>query len=182
MTESPQVTSEETTLLEALELMQRRHIRRLPVLRGHTLCGIISLSDLYRYVDPGHINRALLPQTATEHLEKHRVKEVMAAGPITCAPNTPLEEAGRLMRDRKVGALPVVQFGELMGIITESDVLTPLSSIASGGENSRRVCLRIPDNFQQYIFGDIVMVVRKAYIWNTPRLAHVVRPISVPIR
>lgn len=156
MTGSPQVTSEEATLLEALDQMRRRHVRRLPVVRGDTLCGIISFSDLYRYVDPGHINRALLPQPATEDLEKHQVKEVMAARPISCAPNTPLEEAGRLMRDHKVGALPVMQLGELVGIITESDVLTALSSIASGGENSRRICLRIPDRFRPDIFGDIV--------------------------
>ena len=156
MTESPQVTGENATLLEALNQMRKGHIRRLPVVRGSDLCGIISLSDLYRYVDPSHINSAVLPERSAELLKTRKVRQAMTGDPVTCATNTPLEEAGRLMRDRRVGALPVMQHGDLVGIITESDVLTALVSIATAGENSRRICLRISDRYRRDIFGDIV--------------------------
>ena len=174
MTGAPEVTSENTTLLEAFNQMRGRRIRRLPVVGGGNLCGIISLSDLYRYVDPSHVNRALLPDAAAEYLEKHQVKEVMNRKPITCAPNTPLEDAGRLMRDHRVGALPVMQLGELVGIITESDVLTALSSITSA-ENSKRICLRIPNQYHQDIFGDIVRLCHQHRLELLVLLTHPLR-------
>lgn len=175
MSRSVQATSEDTALLEALIQMRRGHIRRLPVLRGRTLCGIISLSDLYRYVDPAHVGRAVLPETTTDYLTRHQVKEVMNAQPITCAPNTPLEEAGRVMRDRRVGALPVMQHGDLVGIITESDVLTALVSIASADQNSKRICLRISNRYQQDIFGDIVRLCHQHGLQLLVLLTHPLR-------
>ena len=50
----------------------------------------------------------------------------MTPHPITVAPQTPLVEAARLMRDRKIGGLPVMDGGELVGIVTETDLLDAL--------------------------------------------------------
>ncbi len=175
MTPAPTVALEDMTLYDALRMMRRHRIRRLPVLRGSRLCGIISLSDLYTYIDPAHIGSVVLPEAGCRQLEQKRVGDVMSAGPVTCTPNSPLEEAGKLMRDRKVGALPVVQGEELVGIITESDVLTALASIACADEKGKRICLRVPHGLRQEIFNSVVALCQEYRLELLVLLTHPLR-------
>lgn len=145
MAKSPIVATEEMNLEEALLLMQRRKIRRMPVVRGkNDLCGIIALSDIYPYVGPHAMTKALLSKEVTKELQKVRVGAVMTASPITCPPNATIDEVGVVMRRKKIGAIPVVEGAKVVGIITESDILSALSSIAQVGSDSRRILFRIP--------------------------------------
>jgi CBS domain-containing membrane protein len=121
------MTSDVTTLKRnekltlADDLMQLGRIRHLPVLDddGKELVGIVSQRDLFR----GALARALgYGQHASRKiLDTLLVKDVMTTDVITTGPQTSLGEAAKVMMERKIGCLPVVQDGRLVGIITEGD-------------------------------------------------------------
>jgi CBS domain-containing protein len=102
------------------DVMRLGRIRHLPVLDDdERLVGIVSQRDLFR----GALARALGYGVHAQQklLGQLLVKEVMTNDPITIAPDAPLAAAARLMLERKVGALPVVEGDRLVGILTESD-------------------------------------------------------------
>jgi len=157
MAKSPVVAKEEMTLEDALYLMQKHKIRRLPVVRGQNdLCGMIVISDIYPYVGPHAMTKALLSKEVTEHLRTVLVGSVMTRSPITCVRNDTIDEIGVVMRRHKIGAVPVVEGNKLVGIITESDILGALSNIAQMGTDSRRIFFRIPVKDRINIFYKIV--------------------------
>ena len=112
----------DTSVNEAMRLLKENKIRRLPVTDGHGhIIGIVTEKDL----------KSAMPSMATTldiweihaALEKVKVEEIMTKDVITVRDNEPLEGAARIMADRKVGALPVLdENGHLVGIITESDI------------------------------------------------------------
>jgi CBS domain-containing protein len=108
-------------LVIADDLMNLGRIRHTPVLddEGEEVVGILSQRDLFR----GALARAIgYGSHAQQKLMQHlTVKEVMTCDPITTTPDTPLADAARLMLERKIGCLPVVERGKLVGILTESD-------------------------------------------------------------
>ena len=99
----------------AASLMESRHVRHVPVEDDSgTLVGLISHRDLIRlYAHRGSNPRMDLA-----------VRDVMKKDPVTVAAETPTLEALLIMRDRKIGALPVVSGNKLVGLITEHDFLT----------------------------------------------------------
>ena len=103
------------------DLMNLGRIRHTPVLddEGNAVVGILSQRDLFR----GALARALgYGQHAQQKvLGMLFVKDVMTCDPITVAPELPLSEAARIMLDKKIGCLPVVDGDQLIGILTESD-------------------------------------------------------------
>jgi CBS domain-containing membrane protein len=109
------------TLTLADDIMHLGRIRHLPVLDddGQELVGMVSQRDLFR----GALARALgYGQRARRKvLGTLVVKEVMSSDVITTSPDTPLVEAARVLVERKIGCLPVLDDGRLVGIITESD-------------------------------------------------------------
>lgn len=130
---------------EAAELMARRRIRRLLVVAPQPdephLLGIVSATDIL-HAYPPEINpfAVLVRQTPAE---RTTVREIMKSNPLTVTPDTPIEEAAQLMRDRKVGAFPVVRERKLVGIITESDIFRAFASIFSSPEGGVRVTFAI---------------------------------------
>ena len=76
----------------------------------------------------------------------------MTASPVTCPPNATIDEVGFVMRRKKIGAVPVVEGAKLVGIITESDILGALSSLAQVGSDSQRILFRIPMMNKMSIF------------------------------
>lgn len=108
-------------LLIADDLMRLGRIRHTPVLDEGTgeVVGVLSQRDLFR----GALARSL---GYGEHAQQKmlgmlRVKDVMTTDPVTVRPDAPLAEAARIMLERKIGCLPVVEAGKLVGILTESD-------------------------------------------------------------
>jgi CBS domain-containing protein len=119
MTENPYVVSPETSLVDAYSLMFEKEVRRLPVVQGQRLVGIITLSDMQRIVPLilGELDTATkLEMTATE------VREVMTADPITVAPDDTIQDAADLMLENQISGLPVVENSRVVGILTESDI------------------------------------------------------------
>ena len=161
MSESPIVALEKTTLYDALNLMLKHDIRRLPVMSGaNKLCGIITLSDLYPYVNPVRLKEELSPSDI-ENLSKHVVGEAMTRELVTCGPNTALEDVGALLREKKIGALPVLKEDHLVGIITDCDVLEALCGIARAGDNNVRICFSVPAGEKQNIIYDVVELCKR---------------------
>ena len=127
------------TVGTALALCRERRIRHLPVLEEGRLAGIVSDRDL-RSAAPvlGEPGRAAA-------LEKTRVSDVMTREVVTARPDDPIEEAANRMRERRIGCLPVVQDGRLVGIVTSSDVMEALVQLMGAHEPGSRMVASMPD-------------------------------------
>ena len=112
-------TRPETTLPEALDLMHKEHIRRLPVVnkRGE-LIGIVTEADLMK-ASPSEAT-SLSIYEVTYLLGKLTVERIMTKEVTTVTEDTPLEEAARIMADHKFSGVPVMRGKELVGMITET--------------------------------------------------------------
>ena len=115
---SPAVAiSADTTLQDAYRTMQEQGIRHLPVLEGEKLVGVVTDRDLRLATS------ALAPSPFPPG---SRVSAVMSAAPLTADASDPVEDAARTMRERKIGCLPVLDDGRLIGIVTGLDLLDAL--------------------------------------------------------
>jgi acetoin utilization protein AcuB len=109
------------TLRETIELLRSRRIRHLPVVDGSALVGIVTDRDVKR-ATPSLLSG--IDRDAYEHvLETTKVTQFMTREPLTVTPAAGLKAAVAILVHRKVGALPVVDEGRLVGIVTELDML-----------------------------------------------------------
>jgi acetoin utilization protein AcuB len=144
MTPDPITVEPATRLSQVARLMAVKQVRRLPVTaagsRGRTLLGIISSHDVWQACPPG-----FHPLTASgwPPSEDPSVGTLMSPAVHTASPDTPIEDAARLMRKHKIGALPVTRDGALVGIITESDLLDVLLEMTGCEEVGLRVSFEI---------------------------------------
>lgn len=119
MSKNPITITPQTTLPEAQRIMFENRIRRLPVVKGDKLVGIVTLGDLREA-------RASDATTLSVYelnylLDRLTAREFMSPDPVSISPDAMVGEAARLMVTRKIGGLPVVEDGKLVGIITETD-------------------------------------------------------------
>jgi len=142
MTRNPITVTEDTNIDDALHLMRERKVRRLPVLdRSGKMVGIVSDRDL--------LHASPSPATSLSVYELHyllsklTVKRVMSSPVITVSPDTPLEEAARIMADNKIGGLPVTEAGQLVGIITETDIFKTLLELLGARQAGVRVTVSV---------------------------------------
>jgi acetoin utilization protein AcuB len=139
MTREVVVLSPQTTAAEALALCRERRIRHLPVLGEDRLVGIVSDRDLRSAApalgDPGRASA----------LERIRASDVMTRDVVTARPDDPIEEAANKMRERRIGCLPVVEDGALVGIVTSSDVMEALVQLVGAHEPGSRLEVVMPD-------------------------------------
>jgi len=119
------------TCIEALHAMRGKHIRRAPVMKANKMVGIISERDLL-HILPGTIGQA--STDAGEVSMDLPVKRIMKTEVITIRPNDHLESAARTMLKHKIGGIPILEEGRLVGIITESDIFKALWRILSFGK------------------------------------------------
>ncbi len=108
----------------AVKLLRQRGVRHLLVLNNSRLVGIISDRDIKRALDPERTKKKLLGIGGLYFLlEPILVREIMTPDPITIRPDVSAQEAAGVMVAERFGALPVVRGNELVGIITETDLL-----------------------------------------------------------
>src|SRR5450759_5856480 len=107
----------DTTLQDAYRTMREQGIRHLPVVEGEKLVGVVTDRDLRLATS------ALAPSPFSPD---SRVSAVMSAAPLTADASDPVEDAARTMRERKIGCLPVVDDGRLIGIVTGLALLDAL--------------------------------------------------------
>jgi acetoin utilization protein AcuB len=144
MSTKPVTITADVSITEALRVMRENQVRRLPVLDSEgRMVGIVSEKDLL-YASPS-------PATSLSIYEMHyllsrlRVTEMMTTDVITVTPDTPLEEAARIMADNKIGGLPVMEEGRLVGIITETDIFKVFLELLGAREKGLRLTLEIPE-------------------------------------
>ena len=131
----PVTVAHDAPLSEAFRLMRRHGIRHLPVLDAGVLAGIVSDRDLKRALPPA--SQALW--TPPPELAALPVERLMTRAVITTGPAVSVEEAGRVMVTEKISALPVTEGGRLVGIVTETDVITLLVRALGVTEPSSRL-------------------------------------------
>jgi acetoin utilization protein AcuB len=129
---------------EALGFMRQQKVRRLPVVdKKGRLIGIISEKDLL-YASPSPAT-SLSVYEVGYLLSKLQVKEIMTKDVVTISPDAPLEEAARIMVDRAVGGLPVVDKDKLVGIITETDIFKTTLELLGARDPGIRLTLSVTD-------------------------------------
>ena len=122
----------EDSCRDALTRMQELKLRHLPVmdLRGK-VAGMLTDRDLRHYLFDPALMRRIGVTPVDVLLETVSVREIMSAPVVSVEPEEELETAVGLMRKRKVGSLPVVKDGQVVGILTETDVLRRIVRIDS---------------------------------------------------
>ncbi len=135
--------SPNTPMQEAHKLMRDERIRRLPVVDNNgKLVGIVSESDLLNAAPSDATTLSVWEMNYL--LSKITVKEIMTRNVITAHPDTPLEDAARNMVDNKIGGLPVVRNGDVVGIITETDLFKIFLELLGARESGIRLSVLIP--------------------------------------
>ncbi|RTG97865.1 CBS and ACT domain-containing protein [Thermus scotoductus] len=143
MTKDPLTVAPDTPVLEAINLLKSKGFRRLPVVKGGKLVGLVTDKDL----------KDAMPSKATTLsvwemnylLSKLTVQEVMAKPVITVEADAPLEKAALLMEEKKIGGLPVMDGEKLVGIITVTDVLRAFIEVLGLKMGGLRITVDIPD-------------------------------------
>jgi CBS domain-containing membrane protein len=121
MTSDPTTLKRNDKLTLADDIMRLGRVRHLPVVDddGEILVGIVTQRDLFRDALAQALGYGKHAQRKI--LDTLSVKDVMATEVVTTSPDTSLIEAARLLTERKIGCLPVVDNGRLVGILTEGD-------------------------------------------------------------
>ena len=139
--------SPETPIHDALVMFKKEHIRRAPVIKDGRLVGIVSERDL--------LNASPSPVTSLSVWEinylisKVTVKQVMSKKVKCIDVGTPIEEAARIMADSKIGGLPVIRSGKVVGMITETDLFKIFLELMGARTKGIRVAAVIDDQAGQ---------------------------------
>jgi acetoin utilization protein AcuB len=124
MTEPVVAVKPRDSLRAARQLMAEHRINQLPVVKDDRLVGIVTDRDLRdAYPSSMEIYRG---RGIDRFADSYRVEEVMTFNVISVTPDTSLAEAIGLLRRHRIGALPVVEKGKLVGILARSDILDHL--------------------------------------------------------
>ena len=124
----------DVTVFDGLKLLSDYGVGAMLVMDGETLVGVLSERDYTRKV-------ALQGKNSRET----RVAEIMTRDVITTTEDTPIEEAAQHMLEHKIGCLPVMRDGKLVGIITESDIFRTFMELFSARQKGLRITLEVPD-------------------------------------
>jgi acetoin utilization protein AcuB len=129
MTPEPQSLGVGQTLLDAVLMIRLAYLRHIPILEDGRLVGVLSDRDVHRLAPS-----LLIPHSSEEYnrvFADTPLEKVMTRNPITISPDAPLVEAVNLLFKERLGCLPVLDEGKLVGIITVSDMLRALYDLVS---------------------------------------------------
>ena len=141
MTKEVITVSPETTFSEAMDIIRKKGIRRLPVVKNEKVVGIITEKDLLS-ASPSQAT-TLDVWELTSLLSKLKIKQIMKKDVVHVHPNTPIEDAAKIMSDKKIGSLIVLEEERLVGIITESDIFKVFINMLGAREEGTRYVFRI---------------------------------------
>lgn len=138
----------EEKLSHVAELMRERRRRYLPVVEpapgGERIVGLVTHEEVER-ATPSAITTLSVGEV-NYLISKVTAEKIMVADVVTCGPEMLVEEAGWLMRRKRIGCLPVVSNGVLVGIVTRDDIFDFFLDISGcGGERNSRIAVHLPD-------------------------------------
>lgn len=141
MTREVATVEPDVPITAALVLMAKRHVRRLPVIESQDsdahLVGMVTATDI-RHAYPRDVNPFSV--TAPDALEiSTTIGDIMSRHVVTTAPDAPIENAAAEMRNRRIGALPVLRNAALVGLITESDIFRAFVAVMRSPEAGARI-------------------------------------------
>ena len=131
---------------EAQVMMVVNNIRHLPVLEDGRLVGILSDRDIRGVMIPHNASGSGKGKGAFYLPPEATVEEAMSGDPLCVTPDTDLEEAARMLYSNKIGSLPVVEKGRVLGIITETDILWVFMEIMGVLDSSSRIDVSLKDD------------------------------------
>jgi len=130
MTKTPITIAEDASIIEAIHLLKEKNIRRLPVMRHGKIAGVVTEKMLLSF-SPGK-SSALDAWEAHYLLSKTPVRDAMNSNPHMVTPQTDIRDAAKLLHDRKLnGVLVVNENRDLVGIFTTTNALEALMAVAS---------------------------------------------------
>ena len=150
MQKDPIVLKTGQSLKDASRLIKMHRVRHLPVVdESHHLVGIITDRD---------VKKASASDATTLDIhelfylmDKIAVEDIMTKKTVTVSPEMPLEQAAKILHDRKFGCLPVIEGNELVGIITTGDILQFLMDAMDVENSCTRVELALKDEPEQLV-------------------------------
>lgn len=145
MTRHPVMVEPDMSIVEAQSIMAETKVRHLPVVEdGKQLRGLVTRQRMR--IPPTEL-ASLNVWEITRFLSNLQVKDVMVKRKdvITTSPDVALEEAAKVMVERKIGSLPVLEDEVVVGIITEIDMMIQLTDLLGGNEPGVRVTVRMPN-------------------------------------
>jgi acetoin utilization protein AcuB len=118
------IIAPEASIGSAIKIMEEKRFRRLPVVKDGNLVGIITDLDIRKALNsPFVFHEALYDEYLQNEI---KVEACMTANPLTVSPDSDILDAAVIMREEKIGGLPVVEGNRLVGIITVSDLIEML--------------------------------------------------------
>lgn len=145
MTSQPLVVvTPDTPIIEAQHLMQKHNIRHIPVVTKHqNLVGLLTRETMLQAVP---WSAASLSVLETQYiLSKITAGKVMICDVMSVTEDVPVEEAARIMVDNKIGCLPVLREGALVGIITDIDLLSTTMEMLGARRSGLRLSVVVPN-------------------------------------
>jgi acetoin utilization protein AcuB len=145
MTRHPVLVEPTMSIVEAQGIMAEMHVRHLPVVeKGKRLLGLVTRERMR--IPPTEL-ASLNVWEITRFLSNMTIADVMVKRDnlITTGPDVALEEAAQVMIQRKIGCLPVVDEGVVVGIITEIDMMAQLTELLGGNVPGVRATVRMPN-------------------------------------
>jgi acetoin utilization protein AcuB len=135
--------SPEAPINDALAMFKNEHIRRAPVMKDGKLVGIVSERDLLNAAPSSATTLSVWEMNYL--ISKVKVKNVMSRKVLTVGRDTPIEEAARIMADKKIGGLPVMDGDKVVGMITETDLFKVFLELMGARDKGLRVTASIAD-------------------------------------
>ena len=130
MTKDPVTLGPEDSLMKGVEVMRKAGIRRIPIVAGDMLMGLLAEGDLKR-AQPSALSDS--EEEFNRVMEGTPISRIMIPKPITTTEDTLLLDAAQTLHTTKYGALPVLRDGKLVGILTDSDLVAGLVSLLAHG-------------------------------------------------
>ena len=134
--------SPKTSLDEALSIMTKEHIRRLPVInKDGDLIGIVTELELMKASPSGATTLSVWEIKSL--LSTYPVEKIMTTDVVTVMEDTPIEEAAKIMADNEIGGIPVLRGKEVVGIITETDIFKAFLEVFSARDSGIRLTIEL---------------------------------------
>jgi len=139
------IVTPDTSVADAFQLMQERQIRRLPVMSKNKLVGIVTVKDLSKVSPSSATSLSIFEMNYL--LAKTRIKDVLPKNMkvITIEADANVERAAVLMREHQIGGIPVLENGNLVGIITETNIFDAFIDILGVNRPGTRIDMEVDE-------------------------------------